>query len=81
MSKPDKIYLQVDGYDPGDEFDPAGMSWSEDKINDSDIEYIRADLANGTIITNRRELQRRREFFKTRRFHKGDRRENERREQ
>ena len=35
---PEKIYLQIDP----DEW-IGGTTWCEDRINDSDIEYIRAD--------------------------------------
>lgn len=39
---PDRIYLQVDpegeGY-PGSE----GVTWCADRINETDIEYVRAD--------------------------------------
>lgn len=38
---PDRIWLQVeDGYDI--EFGEC-ITWCEDKINDTDVEYIRAD--------------------------------------
>ncbi len=41
---PEKIYLQNegDGYDPQDW---EGASWCADRIDDTDVEYIRADLA------------------------------------
>jgi hypothetical protein len=41
MIRPDKIYLQVDpeGESATDWFD--GVTWSQDRINNSDVEYIR----------------------------------------
>ena len=45
MEPPAKIYLQVDPEgEKAMEFD--GVTWCPDKINDSDVEYIRADLVN-----------------------------------
>jgi len=43
---PATIWLQVDpdGIDPTEEFLPDGATWCKDKINDSDVEYIRADV-------------------------------------
>jgi hypothetical protein len=43
---PKTIYLQVyDMDDCDDRFDMhEGVTWCQDKINDSDIEYIRADI-------------------------------------
>jgi len=35
---PEKIYLQVD---PDEWID--GITWCEDRINDSDVEYVRSD--------------------------------------
>ncbi len=42
---PDKIYLQVDseGQSATDYYE--GVTWCQDKINNSDIEYVRSDLA------------------------------------
>ena len=40
---PDKIYLQIEDVD--DVFHSDGVSWCADKINDTDVEYIRADLS------------------------------------
>jgi hypothetical protein len=41
---PEKIYLQIDpeGEKATDYLD--GITWCEDKINDTDVEYIRSDL-------------------------------------
>jgi hypothetical protein len=49
MNGPKKIYLQVFG-DNGDERTDAwwpdeDVTWCEDRIYDSDVEYIRADIA------------------------------------
>ena len=41
---PERIWLQIEDYDPGDEFDPSGATWSEDSLNDSDVEYVKAEL-------------------------------------
>ena len=42
---PKKIYLQVEPEDDIHE----GITWCEDRINDTDIEYIRADLAKEKV--------------------------------
>ena len=44
MKAPDKIYLQIydDRFGEGTLLSP---SWCQIKINDTDVEYIRADLA------------------------------------
>ncbi len=42
---PKKIYLQID--DEGERpevFPDEGVTWCEDRMNDNDVEYIRADL-------------------------------------
>jgi hypothetical protein len=43
---PETIWLQVDpdGTDPTEEFLPDGATWCQDKINGSDVEYVRADV-------------------------------------
>ena len=41
IKQPDKIYLQIND-DLGEELDD--ITWCEDRIEDTDIEYIRADL-------------------------------------
>ena len=44
---PKRIWLQHDPEDEGRLFKDAGeVTWCQDKINDSDIKYVRADLAN-----------------------------------
>lgn len=42
---PERIYLQIDpnGTDPTEEFLIDGATWCQDKINESDVEYVRAD--------------------------------------
>jgi uncharacterized small protein (DUF1192 family) len=43
---PERIYLQHDPEDTGEPFNEAHeVTWCADKINDTDIEYVRADLA------------------------------------
>ena len=45
---PERIWLQWHGDADPDEAgvpDPSDVTWCEDKINDSDTEYVRADLA------------------------------------
>jgi len=42
MTAPDIIYLQVDGDKAGDGA-WEGITWCTEKINDNDVEYIRAD--------------------------------------
>jgi len=37
---PDKIYLQIDPSQEYEQWD-EDVTWCEDKINDTDIEYIR----------------------------------------
>ena len=39
MEAPDKIYLQIDGDSFGEW---EGATWCQDKINDTDVEYVRA---------------------------------------
>ena len=49
---PRMIYLQVDGggYDH-DSADRGAVTWCEDKINENDIEYVRADeIVVGTKV-------------------------------
>ena len=41
---PDKIYLQVDPDDEGTCGWIDEITWCQDKINDNDVEYVRADL-------------------------------------
>jgi len=42
MKAPDKIYLQIDETEHrGPNFE--GVTWCKDRINDSDVEYIRVD--------------------------------------
>jgi len=47
-SWPERIYLQRDEYCVGEECGPHGSetTWSADRINDGDVEYVRADIAN-----------------------------------
>ena len=43
---PKRIYLQHDPENTGEPFSEANeVTWCTDKINDNDIEYVRADLA------------------------------------
>lgn len=45
MSAPEKIYLQVP--DEAEDFEDAEkgeMTWCRDKINEKDVEYVRADI-------------------------------------
>ena len=43
---PKRIYLQHDPEATGEPFNKAHeVTWAADRINDSDIEYIRADLS------------------------------------
>lgn len=57
MKAPDKIYLQTCGDCPGLECescqfqDLVEVSWCEDKIFDTDKEYIRKDIVDETIQT------------------------------
>ena len=45
MKPPEKIYLQVDENGHRFETNYEGVTWCQDRINDTDIKYIRADLA------------------------------------
>jgi hypothetical protein len=38
------IYLQIDPYEDGESLPEEGVTWCIDRINDTDIKYIRADL-------------------------------------
>ena len=42
---PERIYLQIDpdATDPTDEFLFDGVTWCQDKVNETDVEYVRAD--------------------------------------
>ncbi len=40
MKSPKEIYLQIDG----EHHDYGGATWCQDKIYDTDVKYIRADL-------------------------------------
>lgn len=43
---PEVIYLQHDPENTGEPFSEAHeVTWCKDKINDTDIQYVRADLA------------------------------------
>jgi len=42
---PEVIYLQLDG-DGGEEYSEDSATWSADRIHESDIDYIRADLVD-----------------------------------
>jgi len=42
MKAPDKIYLQIDEIEHKDSTFEA-VTWCKDRINDSDVEYIRVD--------------------------------------
>jgi len=43
MEIPDKIYLQIDEEGQRPETSCDGVTWCEDRINKSDIEYVRAE--------------------------------------
>ncbi len=47
MEIPDKIYLQL--YEDGELLDikKDEITWCQDKINDTDVEYVRKDVKNG----------------------------------
>ncbi len=51
-SAPSRIYLQV-----GDDAEPpinySESTWCADRINDSDVEYVRADLATSSVERTR----------------------------
>ena len=47
MDAPKKIYLQVLGEEDDERADvwpDEGITWCQDRINNSDVEYIRSDL-------------------------------------
>lgn len=48
---PDKIWMQID--DAGESLSLA--TWAQDKINDSDVEYVRADLAQRPLPVDEEE--------------------------
>ncbi len=60
---PKKIFLQHDPEKTGEPFDEAAeVTWCRDRINDTDIEYIRADskmayIRDAALEVLRRELQ------------------------
>ena len=41
MTHPDRIYLQYDD-EPAPDYEHEGATWCEDRINDSDVEYVLA---------------------------------------
>lgn len=43
MTPPEKIYLQVDPENEGS-MGREGVTWCADKINETDVEYVRKDL-------------------------------------
>ena len=46
---PDRIFLNFGPY-PGDDFkDHSEVTWCTDKINESDVEYVRADHTTDEI--------------------------------
>jgi len=47
---PEKIYLQVDG-EPWTEL--GGITWCQDKINDTDVEYVIVDMVNRSRAANK----------------------------
>ena len=46
MKSPKEIYLQVGEGEEETPEPPDGVTWCQDKIFDSDIKYIRADLVS-----------------------------------
>ena len=45
----DRIYLQIHGERAIDEDGEEQITWCQDKMNDDDTEYIRADLVEGKM--------------------------------
>lgn len=54
-SAEERVYLQVDGDAFGDW---EGVTWCKDQINDTDVEYVRADLATASAQQAREEALR-----------------------
>ncbi len=46
---PEQIWLQRDEDDTRHPRETEGVTWCEDKINDTDTEYMRADIARNEI--------------------------------
>lgn len=52
---PERIYLQTGDPDTGEtlyfqgRYDHEGVTWCKDKIENGDVEYVRADLARSLI--------------------------------
>lgn len=58
LDAPKRIYLQHDPENTGEPFNAAHeVTWSADRINNTDIEYIRADIARSQIrqLTDQRD--------------------------
>ena len=49
MKAPDRIYLQIDPDGEGAFYQIDETTWCQDKINDNDVEYIRADLVKQEV--------------------------------
>jgi len=46
MEAPERIYLQASMTEEDDDWDDEiGVTWCVDRINDSDVEYVRRDVA------------------------------------
>lgn len=48
---PTRIFLNLQGVEPGDKFaDLEGVTWSEERIWEQDVEYIRFDEVENILI-------------------------------
>lgn len=48
---PTRIFLNLNGVEPGDKFeDLAEVTWSEERIFEQDVEYIRFDEVENILI-------------------------------
>lgn len=48
---PTRIFLNLNGVEPGDKFaNLEGVTWSEERIFDEDVEYIRFDEVENLLI-------------------------------
>lgn len=44
MNPPERIFLQVDPEGEGYPSEYEGVTWCRDRINETDVEYVRKDL-------------------------------------
>jgi hypothetical protein len=56
MSASERIYLQW--FEGDTAYMPEGVTWCDDRIEDDDVEYVRADKAAAEIETLRNEIER-----------------------